>query len=375
MRFLGIAAALSLVISGCGGNKATEQKGPPPVPVSVYGVERGSATYYDEFPATVTALNQVDIRPQVSGYITYIFFKEGKHVTKGSRLFAIDQRQYKATYDQASANLNVARANLAKVQQDVDRYEELAKEDAVARQTLEHARADLQSARMQVAAAEASVNSAETNVRYAVMYAPFDCTVGISQVKVGSAVTAGQTLLVTVSSDNPVAVDAAVDEKQIPRFNELLNSRTADDDSRFTVRLPNRELYLFPGRLTFMDRAVDPQTGTIRIRVTFPNAAGVLKPGLSCNLRVKADNADSTLLIPYKSVTELMGEYFVYVVIDGKASQRKVTLGMKFADKVAVIDGLKEGESVVTEGVQKLRDNSAVIIPAEAAKAGQPQAK
>jgi membrane fusion protein (multidrug efflux system) len=124
-----------------------------------------------------------------------------------------------------------------------------------------------------------------------------------------------------------------------------------------------------------MDRAVDPQTGTIRIRVTFPNPTGLLKPGLTCNLRVKADNADSSLLIPYKCVTELMGEYFVYVVNEGKASQRKVALGMKSADKVAVTAGLKEGESVVAEGVQKLRDNSPVVIPAEVAKAGPPQAK
>jgi RND family efflux transporter MFP subunit len=374
MRLLGIAIAASLVIAGCGG-KSPEQKGPPPIPVSVYQASRGSATFYDEYPATVTALNQVDIRAEVSGYITYIFFQEGKHIAKGARLFAIDQRQFKAAYDQAAANLNVSRANLAKVRQDVERYEELAKEDAVARQTLEHARADLQSATMQVAAAEANVNSAETNVRYAVIYSPFDCTVGISQVKVGSSVTAGQTLLTTVSSDNPIAVDAAVDEKQIPRFSELLKSLSADDESRFTIKLPNHELYLFPGQLTFMDRAVDPQTGTIRIRVTFPNTTGLLRPGLTCNLRVKADNADSTLLIPYKCVTELMGEYFVYVVSDGKASQRRVTLGMRAADKISVTDGLKEGDNVVTEGVQKLRDNSPVVIPAEAAKAGQQTAK
>jgi RND family efflux transporter MFP subunit len=374
MRFLRFATVTAVLLAGCGGNRGPEQKGPPPVPVAVYTVKPGVATYYDEYPATVTPLNQVDIRAQVTGYITYIFFQEGRHVAKGERLYAIDQRQYKATYDQAAANLNVARANLAKVQQDVDRYLELAKEDAIARQTLEHAMADLQSAKMQVAAAEANVNSAETNVGYSVIYAPFDCTVGISQVRVGSAVTAGQTLLTTLSSDNPIAVDAAVDEKQIGRFAQFL--KTKKDDSRFSIILPDQRPYLFPGHLSFMDRAVDPQTGTIRIRTIFPNPSNILKPGLSCNLRVRSDNADTTLLIPYKAVVELMGEYFVFVVNDAKASQRRVTLGMRIQDRAIVKDGLISGENIVTEGVQKLRDNSPVIIPAEAqAKAETPQAK
>ena len=364
MRVLGFAAVASLVVAGCGG-KVSEQKGPPPVPVTVYQVETGNATYYDDYPATVTALNQVDIRAEVSGYITYIFFEEGKHVVKGSRLYAIDQRQYQASYDQAAANLNVARANLAKVQQDADRYLELSKQDAIARQTLEHALADLQAAKMQVAAAEANLSSTETNLHYSVIYAPFDCTVGISQVRVGSAVTAGQTLLTTVSSDNPIAVDAAVDEKQISQFTQLLKSKTADEDSRFTIILPDQKPYLFPGHLSFMDRAVDPQTGTIRIRVVFPNATNLLRPGLSCNLRVRADNADTSLLIPYKAVVELMGEYFVYVVNEARASQRKVTLGMRIYDKAIVKEGLKPGERIVTEGVQKLRDNAPVLLPPE----------
>jgi membrane fusion protein (multidrug efflux system) len=326
-------------------------------------VEPGSATYYDEYPATVTALDQVDIRPQVSGYISHIFFREGQHVAKGDRLYAIDQQQYKAAYDQASANLDVARANLAKAQQDADRYQDLAKADAVARQTLEHAMADLQSARMQVAAVEANVKSVATNLRYSVIYAPFDCTMGISLTKVGSAVTAGQTLLATVSSDNPIAVDAAVDEKQISRFTALVEKKAPESDSTFTIILPDQTVYLYPGRLTFIDRAVDSQTGTIRIRIVFSNATGLLKPGLTCNLRVKASNNDKSLLIPYKAVVEQMGEYFVYVVTGEKVTQRKVDLGMKVNGKAIVKVGLQAGEQIVVEGVQKLRDNSPIVIP------------
>ncbi len=221
-----LAAVAAVFLESCNGAKGSDQKTPPPVPVEAYQVTPGNSTYYDEYPATVTALNQVEIRPEVSGYITGIFFTDGQHVSKGAKLYTIDQQQYKALYDQALANLNVAKANLAKTQEDADRYDDLAKQDAVARQTVDHAKTDLRSAKMQVAAAEANVKSVQTNLRYSIFYAPFDGTIGISSVKLGSAVTAGQTLLNTVSSDDPMGVDCAVDEKQINRFVQLLQKES-----------------------------------------------------------------------------------------------------------------------------------------------------
>ena len=277
---------VSALLSSCSVNRAAEQKGPPAIPVAVVEVKSGNATYHDEYPATVVALNQVDLRPEVSGYITEISVQDGQHVAKGMKLYGIDQQQYQAAYDQAQANLNVAKSNLAKAQQDADRYMDLAKNDAVARQTLEHAQADLESAKMQVAAAEATVKSVETNLRYSTIYAPFDGTIGISLVKLGSAVSPGQTVLNTISSDDPIAVDCAVDEKQISRFNALLQSSTNGKDSTLMIVLPDQSLYPYPGRLSFLDRAVDPQTGTIQIRIIFPNPRRILKAGLTCNLRV-----------------------------------------------------------------------------------------
>ncbi len=362
--FVVIFAAL---LASCSADKA---KGPPPIPVSTVEVKTGDAMYYDEYPARVVALNQVDLRPEVSGYITDVFVQDGQHVTKGMKLFAIDRQQYQAAYDQARANLNVAKANLAKAQQDADRYTDLAKDDAVARQTLEHAVADLESSKMQVAAAEASVKNVETNLRYSVIYAPFDGTIGISQVKLGSAVTAGQTLLNTTSSDDPVAVDCEVDENQISRFNDLLRSSTNGRDSTFFIVLPDQSRYPSPGRLSFLDRAVDPQTGTIRVRVIFSNSKRVLKPGLTCNLRVRASVTATAMLIPHRAVTEQMGEYFVYVVANDRALQRKVTLGMNINDMVVVENGLQPGDYVVTEGMQRLRDNAIVVANA----AGSPPA-
>lgn len=363
----GGAAICALALSSCGGHSSAELKGPPPVPVSVYQVDTARAIYYDQYPATVFALDQVDIRPEVSGYLTNIYFKDGAHVKKGGKLYGIDPQHYQAAYDLARANLAVAKSNLAKVQQDVDRYNELAKEDAVARQTLEHAQADLRAANMQVGAAQASLKSVETDLRYSIIYAPFDCTIGISQVKVGSAVVAGQTLLNTVSSNDPIAVDCAVDEKQIPRFTQMLQSKRAEEDSVFTVVLPDGSVYPSLGNLSFLDRAVNSQTGTIRVRIVFPNPTGVLKPGLTCNLRVRATSAANGLLFPYAAVVEQMGEYFVFVVNGNKVNQRRVRLGMRVNDMVMAQEGLQLGEKIVTEGVQKLRDNASVLIkPSEA---------
>jgi RND family efflux transporter MFP subunit len=358
----------SALLSSCSVNKAAEQKGPPPVAVAVSEVRSGSATYHDDYPATIVALNQVDLRAEVSGYITDISVQDGQRVVKGMKLYSIDQRQYQAAYDQARANLNVAKSNLAKAQQDADRYADLAKNDAVARQTLEHAQADLESAKMQVEAAEATVKSVETNLRYSTISAPFDGTIGISLVKLGSAVTTGQTVLNTISSDDPIAVDCAVDEKQINRFNAILQSPANGTDSTLTIVLPDKSVYPIPGRLSFLDRAVDSQTGTIRIRIIFPNPRRALKAGLTCNLRVRTTSASATMLIPYKAVTEQMGEYFVFAVKENKAVQCRVNLGMTIDDMVVVNSGLQPGDQVVVEGMQRLRDNSVVAVAAAASK-------
>jgi len=360
-RWTGLTLMITVSgLTGCGDKPA----GPPafpPVAVSVSKAAPGDATYYDIYPATVNALNQVDIKPQVAGNITRIAFQDGQHVSKGALLYEIDQQQYKAAYEQSIANLNVAKANLAKAQQDADRYTELSQKDAIARQTLDHALADLESSKRQVEAAQANVASVQTNLKYSMIYAPFDGTVGISQVKLGASVYP-QTLLNTISSDNPLAADVAVDEKQIPRFTALLQKGAGKDDSTFTIVMPDGSIYPNPGHILLLDRAVDPQTGTIKARLVFPNSGGILRPGITCNVRVENKGAAGSLLIPYKSILEQMGEYFVFVLDSTRVLQRKVTLGARVNDKIVIKSGLKEGEEVVTEGVQKVRDSSLVKV-------------
>src|SRR5579863_4182788 len=342
-------------------SKPTGPVAPPPASVSVYAVQSGNATYFDSYPGTATPLNQVDIKPQVSGNIVGILFKDGQVVRKGQKLYEIDQQQYSAAVNQAKANVLVAKANLDRSQQDADRYQDLWKQDAIAKQTLDHQLADLEASKQQLAAAEAGVASVETNLKYTQIYAPFDGTIGISQVKVGTAVYP-QTLLNSVSTEDPMAIDIAINQAEIPQFNRYFEKGAKAKDSTFTAVLPDGSIYPYPGQLYLLDRSIDPTTGTLRARITFQNPKDDLRAGLTTNIRVRHASGDSTLLIPYRSVVEALGEFFVFVVQDSIATQKKVSLGTRIGGDIVVRSGLTQGEKVVTDGVQKLRDSSVVRL-------------
>ncbi|QKZ13869.1 efflux RND transporter periplasmic adaptor subunit [Spirosoma sp. KUDC1026] len=356
------------LLTACGGKKDDQkQAAPPPTAVSVAKATKQTATYYDNYPATVTALREVEIQPQVSGNITGIFFDDGQRVRRGQKLYSIDPQQYRASYDQAVANLNVQKANLARAQKDADRYTTLAQQDAIARQVLDNSTAELEAAKRQVDAAQAGIRQVGTNLKYTTIFAPMDGTIGISQVRLGAAVGPGGAVpLNVVSQDDPISVDIQVDESDISRFLMLQSQKNNSRDSTFVFELPGGERYKYPGKIQIVDRAVDPQTGTIRVRVSFPNPEHRLRVGLNGNLRIRNSTNQPQLLIPYQAVTEQMSEYFVYVVGDSsKVTQKKVTLGSRINEKVIVKDGLKEGEVVVTEGTQKVREGAKVKVSNE----------
>ncbi|MBC8032536.1 MAG: efflux RND transporter periplasmic adaptor subunit [Chitinophagaceae bacterium] len=348
------------LLTACGGDKPKQQGPPPATAVSVSTVQVADAVYYEEFPASVTALNEIELRAQVSGYVTGIFFKDGSKVRKGQRLYAIDAQVYSANVQEATANLQVQETNLAKTQKDAERYHELDKQDAVAKQQVDYADAALEAAKKQVAAARAGVSAVRANVQFANITAPFSGTIGISQVKTGTAVVAGQTILNTVSTDNPIAIDIAVSQDEIYRFIQLQQQPKSAGDSLFTLAF-GPEIYPYPGTINLIDRAVDPQTGTIKIRLVFPNDKGMLKPGMNGTLRVKNSDSKNSIVIPYNAVTEQLGEYFVYVPGDSnKVSQRKIVLGNQVDANVIIKKGLKEGEKIVVQGMQGLKEGSVI---------------
>ncbi|HEU4901672.1 MAG TPA: efflux RND transporter periplasmic adaptor subunit [Flavisolibacter sp.] len=357
--FTGLAAVLFFA---CGDKKEAQQQAaaPPAVYVSVTTVKDTTAVYYDEYPAALTALNEVKLTPQVNGYITGVYFKDGSKVSKGQRLYSIDQQVYNANLQQAIANQQVQETNLLKAQKDAERYHELDKHDAIAKQQVDYADAALAAARKQVAASRANVSAVRANVGFAVIRAPFTGTIGISQVKPGQAVVAGQTVLNTVSTDDPVAVDINVNQKDIFRFSQLQQQKNNPHDSTFMLVFGG-EVYPEPGHIYLIDRAVDPQTGTIKTRLLFPNRNGMLKAGMNGTVKVVSNAKTQSIVIPFKAVTEQLGEYFTYVVGDSsKVAQRKVELGQQLGGHVIIKSGLQPGEKIVVEGVQNLRQGSVI---------------
>ncbi|HMR93506.1 MAG TPA: efflux RND transporter periplasmic adaptor subunit [Chitinophagaceae bacterium] len=356
-------AALLLAAAACKNKQAAQQGPPPAIPVTVTEVTASTASYYDEYPGTVVALNQTELRAQVTGYITGIYFKDGDKVVKGQRLYSIDQQLYNANYQQALANLQVQETNLLKAQKDADRYHELDKKDAIAKQQVDYADAALEAAQKQVAAARANVNAVKANVNFSTITAPFTGTIGISQVRSGTSVVAGQTVLNTISTDNPMAVDFAVDQQQVYRFTQLQQSAKAKNDSSFSLAF-GTDVYLFFGSVGVIDRAVDPQTGTIKVRLVFPNEQKMLRAGMNTTVRVLNNAGSNTVTVPYRSVTEQLGSYFVYVLGDSnKVAQRKLVLGRQVGPDIIVKEGLQAGEKIVVQGIQNLREG-AVVAPA-----------
>ncbi|RFM25767.1 efflux RND transporter periplasmic adaptor subunit [Deminuibacter soli] len=397
MNRLAITCISASLVTLC----ACRQKPPaptPPVPVNITTVQTQPVLYYDNYPATTQALSQVDLHAQVTGYVTAILFTEGTHVHKGQRLYEIDERLYRAAYDQAAANVKVAEGNQAQAQQDADRYQYLIQHNAVARQTLDHAVIALQNAKNQSAAAQQALKTAGTNLTYSTITAPFDGTIGFSQVKLGNLVTASTTLLNTISTDNPMAADFLVNEAQLKHYQQLQNDKQHRIDSLFTLQLPDQTIYDQTGQIAVIDRAVDPQTGTIRVRLVFNNPKLTLRAGMSTVVRVHNLESAPQILIPAKAVVEQMGEYFVYLAKDtvlrnntdssagkqakedaGKntrssnsadtaqhkgprllAIQVRIETGATIGSNILVKSGLKNGDKIVVDGIQALHDGSPI---------------
>jgi membrane fusion protein, multidrug efflux system len=354
--------ALIAGMLSCGQNTSNNKTEAPAIPVTVTNVNLTKAIIFNSYPANIVALKEVEIRGQVSGYLTGIYFTEGKEVHKGMKLYEIDRRKYQAAYEVDQSNVKMAEVNLEKVQRDADRYTDLARQDAVAKQLYDNAMTDLKSAMQKVDAANSELIRAKTDYEYSLITAPFDGTIGFSSVKLGALITPGQTLLNTVSSEDPMGVDFEINETELGRFKELENEAISKNDTTFRINMSDNSTYPYVGKISVIDRAVDPQTGSIRVRITVPNPQRILKPGMSCKVLVMNANAGQQILIPFQAVLEQLGEYFVFVVKDKKVSQVKISLGPRFYSKVVVMKGLEGGETIVVDGIQKLVDGSMVSI-------------
>jgi len=341
----------------------------PALPVTTAPVTEEQVVGTNNYPGNVVALNETELRAEVSGYITGIFVTDGASVSKGQKLYEIDRTRYAAAVEQAKSSLAIAEANLARIQRDVERYRKLAEQDAIAKQTLDYAETDLNNAQAQVASAQAALTTAQTNLDRSVIVAPFAGTVGISQVRMGALVSAGSTLLNSISSVDPIAVDFSVSEREIATFNAMRQSDAVLRDSLISISLPGGQPYPHPGKITAIDRAVNRNTGTITVRASFTNPDELLRAGMATTVHVRTQTESKELVIPYRAIMEQLGQTSVYVLTDSNTvEQRAIRLGLKVGDRVVVNEGLSSGEQVVTDGTINLRPGAKVQVTQAAEK-------
>ena len=342
--------------------------------VQVTQVIQRDVPVYHEYLATLDGFVNAVIQPQVSGYLIKQNYQEGALVSKNQVLFKIDPRPFQAVLDQAKAQLAQAEAQLGKTALDVQRDTPLAKEKAIAQSQLDN---DIQAnlaAKASVQAGMAAVAQAELNLEFTNVRSLVDGIAGIANGQVGNLVSP-QTVLTTVSQLNPIKVYFVAAEQQYLAFvkrNPTVAARQKTQQQlEFELILADGSTYPHKGKFYAVDRQVDISTGAIRLATLFPNPDNILRPGQYGRVRFVSYIRQGALLVPQKAVTELQGSNLVAVVgNDNKVSIRPVKVGERFGSMWIVDEGLKPGERVVVEGVQKVRDGIPVNptpapVPAE----------
>lgn len=365
------AAALLLLaglalIAGC---SKQAQGGPPQFPppdVTTTTVDQKDVPIYGDWVANLDGYTNAQIQPQVTGYLIRQDYKEGSAVRKGQVLFEIDPRPFQAVLDQATGQLAQARANLQLAQINVKRDTPLAEARAIARSQLDN---DLQTQAADeatVKAQEAAVETAKLNLGWTKVRSLLDGIAGIAATQVGSLVKT-DTVLTTVSQVQPIKVYFAISEQEYLALSKKAREGGAADLLHSSSRVPieltlsNGNVYPHKGNIVFVDREVNPSTGTIRVAASFPNPQDLLRPGQYGRVRAQTAMEKNALLVPQRAVTELQGSYQVAVVNAGnKVHIQPVQVGPQIGTEWLITSGLKPGEQVVIEGNGKLMDGMPV---------------
>jgi len=353
----------SSVLSGCQSQKASGP--PPPAEVEVVSVVQKDVPIYGEWVATLDGYVNAQIQPQVTGYIVDQTYKEGSFVRKGQILFQIDTRPFQALLDQAKAQLAQAQAQLGKTQLDVDRDTPLAKERAIAQSQLDN---DIQAnlaAKASVKAAEAQVEQSQLNLDFTHVTSLVNGIVGIAQVQIGNLVSP-TTVLTSVSQVNPIKAYFPISEQEYMHYAARINAHNQQevpsDAPPFDLVLADGTVYPQKGRLLLTNRQVDVTTGSIQLVCAFPNPNNILRPGQFGRVRAAGETRMGALLVPQRAVTELQGTYQVAVVEGDKVALLPVKVGERIGTMWIIESGVRPGQLVVVEGLQKVRDGSPVRI-------------
>lgn len=349
-----LAALAAAVLAACTSEAAPAA--PPPPEVSVAQVLSKPVQQWDEFTGRVTAIETVDLRPRVSGYVDRVAYAEGQDVRKGDLLFAIDPRPYRAALDRAEADLARARSEAKLAQAQDVRAQSLVEAKAISREEFETRRAATQGGDAAVRAAEAAVASARLDLQFTQVRSPIDGRAGRALVTTGNLAQADATLLTTVVSLDPVHVYFETDEQTYLRYNALTrDGNRPDGDNAVRVGLANESGYPHAGSVDFTDNRVDPATGTIRARAVLANADRVFTPGLFARVQLEGGARSNALLIDDKAVLTDQDRKYVYVLGPKNAAMRKDVVVGRMAEGLRVVtSGLAPTDKVIVNGVQKV---------------------
>src|ERR1700704_2584500 len=384
-----LALCGSLFSIGCQGKNA-QAGNPPAVDVEVAQVEQKDIPIYGEWIGTLDGLVDADVRAQVTGYLLDQAYVEGSFVKKGQLLFQIDPRPFEAALDQAKAQLAQAQAQLAnaeatqlQAQLNVNKYAPLAAEQAASQQDLDNAvqtnvaaKATVLNSKAAIQAAEAAVKTAQINLDFTRLIAPIDGIAGQAQLQVGALVNTSSSAITTVSTVNPIKVFFTVSEQEYLAFNRLYPTeatrQSQEEHMPFELILADGTTYAKKGKFSFADRAVNQNTGAIRIAGLFDNPGNILRPGQYARIRAATSIRQGALLIPQRAISDLQGSYQVAVVNqENKVNIVSVKVAERTGSMWIIENGLKPGERVVAEGVQKVRPGAQVNPKPYAASAAE----
>jgi RND family efflux transporter MFP subunit len=372
-RSAGAAAVFVAIVglAGCGQQQQQQQQSAPPPPaVTVAAPTQRTITDFDEYVGRFVAVDSVEVRARVSGYLESIHFKDGQMVKEGDLLFTIDKRPFQTALDQAKATLQKARAELAFAEGDLERAAQLVKDKTITQQTFDQRTQVKRVAEANVAAQEAAVRQAELDLQFTDLRAPVSGRIGDRRVSVGNLVTGGTsgntTLLATIVSTDPMRFEFTFDEASYLRYERLaangtVNEKRDDIAARggstvVRLKLIDEKDFDHIGRMDFVDNVIDRSTGTIRGRAVFANANGIFTPGMFARVQVPGSAPYTALLIPDTAIGSEQARKFVYVVRpDNTVAQRYVELGpLSDGDRV-VRSGLEPADRIIIEGLMRAR--------------------
>lgn len=356
-RMLAVLAVSALLVAGCG----SQQQQSADVAVNSYKIVSQNAQVDQTYTGTIKAENSVAVHARVTGYVVEKYVKGGDQVVAGQPLYRIDSRQYESNVATAEANVARANADYQNAETDLGRYETLASQDAIARQRVDTQRSAAEQAKAAVEAQQAALKIAQDNLGDTIIYAPYSGTLSIDAVDVGTFVNAGSTTLVTIDSVDPIFVEFSMTEQE---YLEFMNSRSGDETSgtNLKLRLANGEEYKSGvGSVVQAARTLDPSTGKLILKASFPNPDHLLLPNMFATVISPGEQLTNAILVPTKAIVQIMDKNFVYVIgQDGTVSQKAIELGGTTGAFTIVKSGLVDGDEIVVDGLTKVKNGAKV---------------